>query len=101
LAHAVVKQRHPAGIAIMLRIMKLSSTRAMMRWVVNVLQSPIPISLACSRMMVEADFRDEMRKIAISTLLVHGDRDRSAQFWGESLKDRSSILHFDCIAIAI
>ena len=28
--------------------------------------------------MVEADFRDEMRKIAVPTLLVQGDRDRSA-----------------------
>ena len=29
-------------------------------------------------MMVETDFRDEMRKIAIPALIVHGDRDRSA-----------------------
>jgi non-heme chloroperoxidase len=34
--------------------------------------------LACSRMMVEADFRDEMQKIVVPTLIVHGDRDRSA-----------------------
>src|ERR1700733_11880361 len=54
------------------------TSRPMMRWVVNVLRSPIPISLACSRTMVEADFRDEMRKIAVPTLLVQGDRDRSA-----------------------
>jgi non-heme chloroperoxidase len=50
----------------------------MMRWVVNVLQSPIPICLACSRMMVEEDLRDEMRKITVPALIVHGDRDRSA-----------------------
>jgi non-heme chloroperoxidase len=54
------------------------TSRAMMRWVVNVLQSPLPVNLACSRMMAEADFRDEMRKIAVPTLLVHGTRDRSA-----------------------
>jgi non-heme chloroperoxidase len=54
------------------------TSRAMMRWIVNVLQSPLPVSLACSRMMVEADFRDEMQKIAVPTLIVHGDRDRSA-----------------------
>jgi non-heme chloroperoxidase len=29
-------------------------------------------------MMVEQDFRDEMRKIAVPSLIVHGDRDRSA-----------------------
>jgi non-heme chloroperoxidase len=54
------------------------TSRAMMRWVVNVLQSPIPICLACSRMMVEEDLRDEMRKITVPALIVHGDRDRSA-----------------------
>ena len=54
------------------------TSRAMMRWVINVLQSPLPVNLACSRMMVETDFRDEMRKIAVPTLIVHGDRDRSA-----------------------
>jgi pimeloyl-ACP methyl ester carboxylesterase len=51
---------------------------AMMRWIGNVLQSPLPVNLACSRMMVEADFRDEMQKIAVPTLIVHGERDRSA-----------------------
>jgi non-heme chloroperoxidase len=54
------------------------TSRAMMRWIGNVLQSPLPVNLACSQMMVEADFRDEMRKIAIPILIVHGDRDRSA-----------------------
>jgi non-heme chloroperoxidase len=54
------------------------TSRAMMRWISNVLQSPLPVNLACSRMMVEADFRDELRKIAVPTLIVHGDRDRSA-----------------------
>jgi non-heme chloroperoxidase len=54
------------------------TSRAMMRWISNVLQSPLPVSLVCSRMMVEADFRDEMQKIAVPTLIVHGDRDRSA-----------------------
>jgi pimeloyl-ACP methyl ester carboxylesterase len=54
------------------------TSRAMMRWVVNVLQSPVPIALACSRIMVEADFRDELRQINVPTLLIHGDRDRSA-----------------------
>jgi pimeloyl-ACP methyl ester carboxylesterase len=28
--------------------------------------------------MVEEDFRDEMRQITVPTLLIHGDRDRSA-----------------------
>lgn len=34
--------------------------------------------LACSRLMVEADFRDELRQTNVPTLVIHGDRDRSA-----------------------
>jgi non-heme chloroperoxidase len=50
---------------------------AMMRWGVTLLTTPLPITLACSRAMVEADFRAEMRRIDVPTLIVHGDRDRS------------------------
>ena len=35
---------------------------AMMRWGANLLQTSLPITLACSRAMVEADFRAEMRR---------------------------------------
>ena len=51
---------------------------AMMRWGANLLQVSIPVAIACSRSMVEEDFRDEMRRIEVPTLLIHGDRDRSA-----------------------
>jgi non-heme chloroperoxidase len=54
------------------------TSRAMMRWIVHVLQASVPIALACSQAMAEEDFRDEMRRIAVPTLLIHGDRDRSA-----------------------
>ncbi len=50
---------------------------AMMRWGMTLLTTPLPITLACSRAMVEADFRAEMRRIDVPTLIVHGDRDRS------------------------
>ncbi|HEY1863216.1 MAG TPA: alpha/beta fold hydrolase [Roseiarcus sp.] len=50
---------------------------AMMRWGVTLLTTPLPITLACSRAMVQADFRAEMRAIDVPTLIVHGDRDRS------------------------
>jgi pimeloyl-ACP methyl ester carboxylesterase len=30
--------------------------------------------------MVQADFRAEMRRIDVPTLIIHGDRDRSAPF---------------------
>jgi len=52
---------------------------AMMRWGVNrLLQTSLPIALACARAMVRADFRAEMRRIDAPTLIIHGDRDRSA-----------------------
>jgi non-heme chloroperoxidase len=51
---------------------------AMMRWGANLLQTSLPITLACARAMVEADFRPEMGDIDVPTLIIHGDRDRSA-----------------------
>jgi non-heme chloroperoxidase len=51
---------------------------AMMRWGVTLLQTSLPVTLACSRAMVQADFRAEMRRIDVPTLVIHGDRDRSA-----------------------
>ena len=50
---------------------------AMMRWGATLLQTSLPVTLACSRAMVEADFRAEMSGIDVPTLIVHGDRDRS------------------------
>jgi non-heme chloroperoxidase len=54
------------------------TSTAMMRWGVNLLQTSLPILLACSRAMVGEDFRAEMRRIDVPTLIVQGDRDRSA-----------------------
>jgi non-heme chloroperoxidase len=51
---------------------------AMMRWGAALLQVSVPVALACSGAMVDTDFRAEMRKIEIPTLLIQGDRDRSA-----------------------
>jgi pimeloyl-ACP methyl ester carboxylesterase len=51
---------------------------AMMRWGANLLQTSVPIALACARAMVMEDFRAEMRRIEVPTLIVQGDRDRSA-----------------------
>jgi non-heme chloroperoxidase len=51
---------------------------AMMRWGANLLQTSLPIVLACNQAMVKADFRAEMRQIHVPTLIIHGDRDRSA-----------------------
>lgn len=51
---------------------------AMVRWSSSLLQVSVPVALACSRAMVEADFRAEMRRIDVPALLIHGDRDASA-----------------------
>ena len=51
---------------------------AMIQWGASLLQISVPVALACSRVLVEEDFRDEMRRIKVPTLLIHGDRDRSA-----------------------
>jgi non-heme chloroperoxidase len=54
------------------------TSRAMMGWIGTLLQAPVPIALACSRALVAEDFRAEMRRLEVPTLIVHGDRDRSA-----------------------
>jgi non-heme chloroperoxidase len=51
---------------------------AMMRWGANLLQTSLPVTLACARAMAEVDFRAEMRRIEVPALIIHGDRDRSA-----------------------
>ena len=54
------------------------TSEAMMRTAGRLLQASIPVALACSRSMVEEDFRAEMRRIDVPTLLIHGDLDQSA-----------------------
>lgn len=54
------------------------TSRAMVQWGPSLLQATVPVAIACSRAMVEADFRAEMRRIQVPCLLIHGDRDRSA-----------------------
>jgi non-heme chloroperoxidase len=51
---------------------------AMMRWGASLLQSSVPVAIACNRAMVEEDFREDMRRIEVPALVIHGDRDRSA-----------------------
>jgi pimeloyl-ACP methyl ester carboxylesterase len=50
---------------------------AMMRWGKTLLQASVPVAIACSRALVATDFRAEMRRIDVPTLIVHGERDRS------------------------
>ena len=76
---ALWKQDYPKWVADNLAPFFIPETSpAMMRWGANLLRISIPIALACNRAMVEADFRAEMRRVELPSLLIHGDRDRSA-----------------------
>ncbi len=52
---------------------------AMQQWGASMmLQMSLPIALACNRSMVETDFRDDLKRLSVPTLLIHGDADASA-----------------------
>lgn len=48
-------------------------------WIKNMMLSiPLPVALACRKTISAADLRDDVRRIACQTLIVHGDKDASA-----------------------
>jgi non-heme chloroperoxidase len=50
----------------------------MMRWGAGLLDGiSLPIAIACNRTLTGADFRPELPKIRVRTLIIHGDRDAS------------------------
>lgn len=52
---------------------------AMMKWVAGLLaQCPVPIAIACNKALTTTDFRQDLAKISVPTLVIHGDRDVSA-----------------------
>ncbi|XXY45785.1 alpha/beta hydrolase [Sorangium sp. So ce269] len=52
---------------------------AMREWVQSLMfQCSMKAAIDCNRAMAEADFRDELRRIKVPTLVIHGDRDASA-----------------------
>jgi non-heme chloroperoxidase len=42
------------------------------------LQPPLPVLQACTDTMLSADLRDEVRQVAVPTLVIHGDADASS-----------------------
>jgi pimeloyl-ACP methyl ester carboxylesterase len=51
----------------------------MRAWIAGMMSlTPLPVLIECNRAMVATDFRAELKKIAVPTLLIHGDRDASA-----------------------
>ncbi|WP_206950981.1 alpha/beta fold hydrolase [Trinickia acidisoli] len=75
---ALWRRDYPSWVAASLAPFFVPETSpAMMKWGITLLQSSVPVTLACSRALAEADFRDEMLRIDRPTLIVHGDRDRS------------------------
>jgi non-heme chloroperoxidase len=56
-----------------------STSPAMMQWVSTLLtQCPLPVGIACNKAATTTDFRADLTKIAVPTLVIHGDRDVSA-----------------------
>jgi non-heme chloroperoxidase len=52
---------------------------ALQNWVMQLMQTtPLWVALECNRIMTSTDFRAELPRIALPTLIVHGDRDVSA-----------------------
>jgi len=55
------------------------TSTSMMQWVAGLLtQCPVPIAIACNKAIVSTDFRTELTKLSVPTLVIHGDRDVSA-----------------------
>lgn len=55
------------------------TSRAMLHWGVDLLlQTPLPVALACNHAVMTEDFRTELKEIAVPALIVHGDQDASA-----------------------
>ncbi len=44
----------------------------------QIVDTPLIVALACQRSLVEADFRPELRRLDLPTLIIHGDADTSA-----------------------
>ena len=52
---------------------------ALQKWVMNLmLTTPLWVAVECNRMMTSTDFRSELKRISVPTLIVHGDKDASA-----------------------
>jgi pimeloyl-ACP methyl ester carboxylesterase len=52
---------------------------ALQNWVMQLMQTtPLWVALECNRIMTSTDFRAELPRIALPTLIVHGDKDVSA-----------------------
>ncbi|MDM5199325.1 alpha/beta hydrolase [Fictibacillus enclensis] len=45
------------------------------RW--DMLQTSLKAVIECNKIIIETDFREEMRSITVPTLIIHGDKDRS------------------------
>lgn len=49
------------------------------KWGIDMLlEIPLPVAIACNRTVAGSDLREDLRRIAVPTLLLHGDKDVSA-----------------------
>jgi non-heme chloroperoxidase len=55
------------------------TSSGMRRWAVDLMrQCPARVAIACNKAVTTTDFRDDLRRISIPALVIHGDRDVSA-----------------------
>jgi non-heme chloroperoxidase len=55
------------------------TSQALMKWAIDIMLGvSLPVAIAVNRTVTEADFRAEMKNIAIPMLILHGDKDVSA-----------------------
>jgi pimeloyl-ACP methyl ester carboxylesterase len=55
------------------------TSAGMRRWAMDMLvRTPLPVILACGRVVAETDYRPDLRAISTPTLVIHGDKDASA-----------------------
>src|SRR5262249_20934276 len=58
---------------------KQTVSNEMIQWTISLCLIPsLKALIECNRAMTETDFRAEMRKITVPSLIVHGDADQSA-----------------------
>jgi len=51
----------------------------MKRWLIEMLlETPLPVLLACNHVVAETDYRPDLRAMRTPTLVIHGDKDVSA-----------------------
>jgi non-heme chloroperoxidase len=63
-------------------------------------QSDQKAALACMKSFATTDFRDDLAKVTVPTLVIHGDGDATVPFEGSGARTHKAIPHSDLVVIA-